>query len=233
MERAYRITCEPDWASPKAFAFDFSFTKNLRKRVFFPKSAIVVQDDIRYLKDWIVRAKKDELSKEGFDTEEICLELSSFLSRTDVIEVGAERPEPKVVNAASLLAAFDAAAENLQYPKLVVELEDVGRVKVKRAGKRSIHVGCLFIDDGKAWGDETRRYFGKVDLEGNFHPGRDCPQSVIDFVTHASEDLAGFAGQQGRQIGACCFCSKELTDSRSTEVGYGPTCAGHYGLPWG
>lgn len=29
----------------------------------------------------------------------------------------------------------------------------------------------------------------------------------------------------------CCFCGKELTDAGSVEVGYGPVCAKHWGLP--
>jgi len=33
--------------------------------------------------------------------------------------------------------------------------------------------------------------------------------------------------------GNCCFCRRELTDKRSTEVGYGPICADHFSLPWG
>lgn len=37
----------------------------------------------------------------------------------------------------------------------------------------------------------------------------------------------------GRATGTCCFCARELTDTRSVSVGYGPICADHYGLPWG
>ena len=31
----------------------------------------------------------------------------------------------------------------------------------------------------------------------------------------------------------CCFCNRALEDERSTAVGYGPICAGHFGLAWG
>ena len=37
----------------------------------------------------------------------------------------------------------------------------------------------------------------------------------------------------GHETGNCCFCGRELTDERSVSAGYGPICAGHYGLPWG
>lgn len=32
---------------------------------------------------------------------------------------------------------------------------------------------------------------------------------------------------------SCSMCGRELTDPRSTEVGYGPVCAERWGLPWG
>jgi hypothetical protein len=33
--------------------------------------------------------------------------------------------------------------------------------------------------------------------------------------------------------GSAASANTALTDERSTEVGYGPVCAKHYGLPWG
>ncbi len=32
---------------------------------------------------------------------------------------------------------------------------------------------------------------------------------------------------------AAALCGLDLTDERSTSAGYGPICAGKYGLPWG
>lgn len=37
----------------------------------------------------------------------------------------------------------------------------------------------------------------------------------------------------GKLYGKCVFCSKALTDPRSIHAGYGETCAGNHGLPWG
>ncbi len=49
------------------------------------------------------------------------------------------------------------------------------------------------------------------------------------------EDLvsAEEAAKFGQLYGTCCFCWRELTDERSIEAGYGPTCAENRGLPWG
>lgn len=41
------------------------------------------------------------------------------------------------------------------------------------------------------------------------------------------------AAHLGHVTSFCCFCSLELTDDRSTDVGYGPVCATKRGLPWG
>ena len=47
------------------------------------------------------------------------------------------------------------------------------------------------------------------------------------------EALAEWASAYGKAHGFCMFCSLELTDQRSVDAGYGPTCANKYDLPWG
>jgi hypothetical protein len=44
---------------------------------------------------------------------------------------------------------------------------------------------------------------------------------------------ARVAKDSARLTGRCCFCNLALKDERSTAVGYGATCADHFGLPWG
>lgn len=41
------------------------------------------------------------------------------------------------------------------------------------------------------------------------------------------------AALHGKMTGKCCFCNSPLIDQKSTDVGYGPVCAKHYGLPHG
>lgn len=47
------------------------------------------------------------------------------------------------------------------------------------------------------------------------------------------QDPVEFASLYGHRTGACCFCGRHLETAESVTVGYGPICAGHYGLPWG
>ena len=70
---------------------------------------------------------------------------------------------------------------------------------------------------GKVWDGDTFVYqSGSVRTAANGRP-----------IT--AEEAAEF----GHTTGHCVFCCRELTDGRSTEVGYGPVCADKNGLPWG
>lgn len=54
--------------------------------------------------------------------------------------------------------------------------------------------------------------------------------SNLSVATKATAEQAhAFAMLSGR----CCFCSHAIDTPESTAVGYGPVCAGKYGLPWG
>ena len=52
-------------------------------------------------------------------------------------------------------------------------------------------------------------------------------------VILTGEALAAVAAAYGQTHGHCMFCALELTDERSVDVGYGPTCASKRNLPWG
>jgi hypothetical protein len=76
-----------------------------------------------------------------------------------------------------------------------------------------------------------------VDPEGNFFPIRSVQPDLKSELTYLLRQLARHpaetAAKHGQLTGKCCFCNTALTDEKSTAVGYGPTCAKHYHLPWG
>jgi hypothetical protein len=72
-----------------------------------------------------------------------------------------------------------------------------------------------------------------VNRDGTFTPGRDATPLVGKVLSEMANDPAGFAARYGKKSGRCCFCNAELTDERSTTVGYGKICAVHWGLPCG
>ena len=153
---------------------------------------------------------------------------------------------------------FEMAKAHIKYPKirLYADIEDVSygvHFKLYVAGPRSRYCGQIQVtedDPGKVAyagcpGMEQNRWFGRIEMvEGEdgvesavYHPSRKIHGAELDAVVGLLEALvenpAEVAGSQGRMAGSCCFCGRPLTDDRSVAVGYGSTCASHYGLPWG
>jgi hypothetical protein len=80
-------------------------------------------------------------------------------------------------------------------------------------------------------------FYGTIFADGTFKPKPTLNDVFLGKVKTAlkafATDPAGVAASYGKLHGKCCFCNKGLSDEKSTSVGYGPICAGHYGLPWG
>lgn len=132
---------------------------------------------------------------------------------------------------AAILSLFANAAGRLKYPRITFSgLPGIGNLKIQRAASGR-NAGGLNLTDGLPFGQN--RFFGAITPDGDFRPGRDVPPALREFLSRLAADPATVAGEYGKGSGSCCFCSKELTDDRSVVVGYGPVCAGHYGLPWG
>ena len=85
------------------------------------------------------------------------------------------------------------------------------------------------------WRRETKNWFGRILRDGTFEPSRknDAPAELLPALRDFAAKPAQVAAAHGRLTGRCCFCNSGLDDPRSTAEGYGPTCAKHFGLPWG
>jgi hypothetical protein len=82
---------------------------------------------------------------------------------------------------------------------------------------------------------DNRAWFGRIAIDGTFIPARDAEgkeAALAGILSRFAAEPAQVAGEHGKLTGACCFCNRALEDARSTAVGYGPICAGNYGLPW-
>jgi hypothetical protein len=126
---------------------------------------------------------------------------------------------------------IDAAAAEIQHPKVNLVTGSGQKIRLSRAGERSRTPGTINITDGKPYGENT--YFGKIDLDGNLIPARAMTDEVLDFLQSFDADPAAVATAYGHRTGSCCFCSRDLTDGRSVVKGYGPICAERFHLPWG
>lgn len=141
-----------------------------------------------------------------------------------------DKPKSKGI-LATIRALIDLGFEKLQYPKVRLQTEGGQRIKMQRAGNGSKNPGRINITDGLPYGES--KWFGFISIDGEFVPSNSAPQEVIDAIIAFDADPRATAQGYGTHTGNCCFCGKELTDPKSVAVGYGSTCAGHFGLPYG
>ena len=135
----------------------------------------------------------------------------------------------------ALVGLLQRAKASLKFPKFRVATDD-GDAIVSLAGDNGRNGGWLYVKSPSTWYDGVSDsvYYGKINpANGEYLPSPDAPSSIAVALSKFAESPAEVAGEYGRLNGNCCFCSRRLSDERSTHVGYGETCAGHYGLPWG
>lgn len=137
----------------------------------------------------------------------------------------------------AMIRLFQAGKSHLKFPKVRLLTEGQKNLYLTLAGEKSKYRGQIMVADQDVYDDapwgSARRFYGRVDKDGTFHASRKCDQDVIDALEVFAKDPVQAATAYGRLTGNCCFCKQRLTDERSYKVGYGQTCAGHYGLPWG
>lgn len=127
-----------------------------------------------------------------------------------------------------------AKARGLKYPKLWLQLDASTPLRITIAGPSSRTPGYLVLTDGGPF--DSNRYFGRISPQGFYEVGRDgfTRQAQLGpLLNRLSADPAGVAAEYGHLTGNCCFCSRRLSDERSTVVGYGPIYAEKFGVPWG
>ena len=130
-----------------------------------------------------------------------------------------------------VLAFMQAAKANLKYPKVAFTTDDGQDVQLSVAGDRARAPGSVNITDGGPFGENE--YFGKIGTNGVADLRDACPESVRQLIDDLNNDAVGVIADRGRRSGTCCCCGKTLTHDDSIAVGYGPTCASNFGLPYG
>jgi len=171
--------------------------------------------------------RRERYDERTYTAEEFIKQMGGQCGNTAPVNVG---------TMSRLVDILQTAKQHLKWPKIRLHSAD-GEVVVSLAGDKSKNAGFLYVKRpfsaaAALYGQDG--YLGKIDAEsGKYHPSRTAPESVATALKTFSDDPEKAAGDYGHLTGNCCFCSRALTDERSTDVGYGKTCAGHYGLPWG
>lgn len=135
--------------------------------------------------------------------------------------------EPLALNVTGIVALFTKAKEHLKFPKIVLK-SDGYTVKLSHAGPKSKYPGAIFVSGEGKFGT----YYGRVTPEGVWLPtaAAHILPGLEGLLLKLSKNPSRVAKEHGKLTNNCCFCHKFLTDPRSVAAGFGPICAGHFGL---
>jgi Family of unknown function (DUF6011) len=142
----------------------------------------------------------------------------------------------QVGNVSAIVALLDTAKQHLKRPAILVRANDTD-LRLNIAGSAAKIPGSINVCGTVKHADGRNDWYGRITREGEFQPSPKYDAQTQTAVAAAlialANDPVKAAGAYGSLTGVCCFCGRGLTDERSTKVGYGPICAGHWGLPWG
>lgn len=148
----------------------------------------------------------------------------------------ADRRQHAVGNPAKLFGLFDTARKNNK-PFAVVKFEVAGHVirLTQAASGKPVNV----TDDALVSNSNPDRklWYGGINAQGFYCETIDTkvkqPEGLIEWLRIFVEDPSKAGRVLGQRQKWCCFCGIKLTSTDSLYYGYGPICAGNFGLEWG
>lgn len=145
----------------------------------------------------------------------------------DVCNAAKAAPAPATVTVnlkpvADFLAA--ARARGLKFPNCRFLAPNGGELRLSTAGSQSKFPGAIQVKVDDNW-------IGRVGLDGVVAGPLSTMADVVATLTSIALDPVKAAKEFGALHCRCSFCNTALTDEGSVEVGYGPVCAKHWGLP--
>jgi hypothetical protein len=139
-------------------------------------------------------------------------------------------PTVNVGSFTGVVDLFKKAGTKLKWPKITLLCQGK-QVRLAVAGSGSKAPGSINVmGEGQF---PNREWFGRVSPSGEWFPGKAAGSFLSDLeklLIRFGKDPAGVAKEFGALTGNCCFCSRPLSDVRSTAAGFGPVCAENYGL---
>lgn len=145
-----------------------------------------------------------------------------------------QEPDTVIGDMSDLYAFFIGAREHIKFPKLTIRLPDDTAVKLYMSTDRSKcpdTINIVLPDVEMPNGRNV--WLGRIHEDGKWeipHQRHETLPMVRDLLVALQQDAHGVAAEYGKHTGNCCFCLKTLSDKRSVAVGYGKTCASHFGL---
>lgn len=134
-------------------------------------------------------------------------------------------------DAAPIVQFIEAAkARGLKFPKArFLTTSAIGRtggreMVLSLAGFTSKYPGSVQVKVDGQW-------IGRIEPTGTVRGPLSTDNGALGTLATIAVDPAAAAKSYGALTCSCSFCGKGLTDEGSVEVGYGPVCAAHWGLP--
>jgi hypothetical protein len=154
--------------------------------------------------------------------------LASKAAASEAIDKLMAMPKAKA-KVVSKDAGLDMTAAYLERGTIHVLDGDVLRVHHSQTSGYAYAVRATIVEPA-VWG---------VDEDGDpkvIEPGVvewDLLKGAIYKLTADTVATAAQSAAFGKLAGKCVYCGRNIDTKESTAVGYGPVCAGKYGLPWG
>jgi hypothetical protein len=167
------------------------------------------------------------LDKHGKVSEKQTFWLDKLYNDFCTPKTQSEVADPKISenDFTSIVQLFQRVEEKLKKPTITLFIAGK-EIALYKPWK---YVGSLILVKTR----DLDTHFGSINPQGVFEYTDQVYEGLIEGLCHFATNPAKVAARQGQLSGRCCFCYSLLNDKRSTEMGYGPTCAKNYELPWG
>lgn len=132
---------------------------------------------------------------------------------------------PVIINLKPIADFLTATiGRGLKSPKLRV-LHTDGKSELRLSiTKAGVSPGSIAVTIGGT-------FTGCIRPNGQTTGGVAADETLQKHLLRVAEDPITAAKEYAALMGLCSFCHKPLTEEGSVEVGYGPVCAKHWGLP--
>ena len=123
---------------------------------------------------------------------------------------------------------FASAAKTNKFPKITIEADGF-EFYLYVSGPQAKISGVINVKS-KGYGGT---WYGRITEAGTWTHRDNVDERMADALSKLQMDPVAALTTFGKLSGRCCFCNIELTDEKSTSMGYGPICAKKWMLPWG
>lgn len=127
---------------------------------------------------------------------------------------------------------FERAKKHLKYPGICVQVTGFGTVlfTVPESDKYQ-GIDIMFRKNNIG----SYKYLGTVEDGVYYHDNKrnPLPENVIRLFKAVGTDPIKTFTEYGKSTGICAMCGSGLEDPTSLKMGYGPTCAKNWHLPYG